>query len=126
MEIVTEHPIIPGALHALIAKKSSGSVLLHYAVVKDLVSRDKATIGIEYQSTGDTVAELRGITAYLKGKWEIEDVLVVRRIGALQIGDVISLIAVSSPNSEAAFASCQHGIGCLKKMSTIRKKERYS
>jgi molybdopterin synthase catalytic subunit len=125
MEIVTEHPIVPGAMHSLIAQKCSGSVVLHYAVVKIQQSLDKVTTGIEYQSAGDTVAELKEISAELKGKWELEDVLLVRRTGTLGIGDIISLIAVSSPNSSDAFASCQHGISRLRKMATIRKNEMY-
>ena len=54
-----------------------------------------------------------------------EDVLLIRRIGRLGIGDIISLVAASSPNSEDAFASCRHGISRLKKMTTIRKNEIY-
>jgi len=125
MEIITDHPIVPGAMHALIGQKRSGSVVFHYAVVKEQQSQEKATIGIEYGTAGDSVAELQGIAAELKGKWDLEDVLLVRRIGSLRVGDIISLIAVSSPNSADAFASCQYGIGRLRKMSTIRKNEMY-
>ena len=125
MEIITDHPIVPGAMHALIAKKASGSIVFHYSVVKEQPNSNKAATGVEYQVAGDAVAELQDITADLEGEWEIEDVLVVKRIGTLQIGDIISLIAVSSPNSEDAFASCQYGISCLRKMSTIRKNAKY-
>jgi molybdopterin synthase catalytic subunit len=125
MEMLTEHPINPGSLHALIAKRSSGAVVFHYAVVKGQQNQDKATIGIEYRTAGDSVAEMQDIAADLKCRWEIEDVLVVRRVGTLLLSDIICLIAVSSPNSADAFACCQYGIGSLKQMSTIRKSEIY-
>jgi molybdopterin synthase catalytic subunit len=125
MEIVTEHPIVPDAMHSLIAKRNSGSLLFHYAVVKEQQNQDKATVGIEYQSAGNVEAEMRDIVAFLKVKWKIEDVLVVRRLGALKIGDIISLIAVSAPSSDDAFDCCKYGIFCLKKMATIRKNELY-
>jgi molybdopterin synthase catalytic subunit len=41
----------------------------------------------------------------------------------VEVGGIISLVAVSSPSSEDAFAACRFGIGRLKKMSTIGKKE---
>ena len=125
MELISENPINPTAMYDLVAKNSSGSVVFHYAVVKEQQSHDKATIGIEYQSAGDTEAELRGIAAELKQGWQLEDVLLVRRTGTLQVGDIISLIAASSPNSEDAFASCRHGISLMKKMAAIRKNEMY-
>jgi molybdopterin synthase catalytic subunit len=42
------------------------------------------------------------------------------------VGEIISLVAVSSPSSEAAFAACGHGLACLKQMPTIIKTEIYS
>ncbi|CAG0981879.1 partial molybdopterin synthase catalytic subunit, partial [Anaerolineae bacterium] len=42
----------------------------------------------------------------------------------LHVGDIISLVAASSPNSEDAFAACRHGIARLKKMTTVCKRER--
>jgi molybdopterin synthase catalytic subunit len=39
------------------------------------------------------------------------------------VGEIISLVAVSSPSSEDAFAACRFGIGRLKKMGSIAKRE---
>ena len=58
-------------------------------------------------------------------RWKIEDVLLVRRIGMLDIGDIISLIAVSSPDSNDAFEACRYGLGRFKKMMTLKKTERF-
>ena len=68
----------------------------------------------------------RKIIANQEEKWQIEDLLLIRRVGLLGIGDIISLVAVSSPNSEDAFAACRLGIRRLKKMVSIVKKELYT
>jgi molybdopterin synthase catalytic subunit len=68
---------------------------------------------------------LSEIAADIKQRWNIEDVLLVRRIGTLEVGDIISLIAVSSPVSTDAFDACRHGLERLKKMSTLKKTERF-
>jgi molybdopterin synthase catalytic subunit len=49
----------------------------------------------------------------------------VRRIGILDIGDIISLIAVSSPVSNDAFEACRYGLEKFKKMSSLKKTERF-
>lgn len=126
MVTISHGPVDPAAAYHLIAKGHAGSVVFHYAVVKEQNGRGGVTTGIEYQTDGDTEAELEEIAAELKDKWAIEDVLLIRRVGCLGIGDIISLVAVSSPNSEDAFASCRHGISRLKKMATIKKSEIFS
>ncbi len=123
--MLTHEPIDPAAVYDLIAKKSAGSVVFHYAVVKEQSGGSGVTSCIEYAAAGDTTAELAAIAAELKEKWTIEDVILIRRSGCLGIGDIISLVAASSPNSEDAFAACRHGIARLKKMTTIRKTETY-
>lgn len=122
MEMVTEAPLEPGKLFEKILKDGSGSVIFHYAVVKGQAG-DKESAGIRFDRNGDVEAELAGITADLKGRWDIDDVLLVRRIGTLKVDDLISLVAVSSPASNDAFEACQFGLRRLKKMSSLKKTE---
>ena len=122
MEMVTEAPLDPGKLFEKIRKNGSGSVLFHYAVVKSQAG-DKASSGIRFERGGDVEAELAGIAADVRGRWNIDDVLLVRRIGTLKVGDVISLVAVSSPASNDAFEACRFGLERLKKMVSLKKTE---
>lgn len=120
---VTSNPINPSELYDVIGKHRSGSVVFHYAVVKEATDGDRPTTCIDYRSTGDTEGELTQIAAGLREQWLLEDVLLIRRTGRLYVGDIISLVATSSPNSADAFAACQEGIARLKKMTTIAKDE---
>lgn len=126
MVMVSDEPINPSEAYGLIEKKVSGSVVLHYAVVKENMGVERLTTCIDYRSEGDTEGELAGIADDLKSKWNLEDVLLVRRTGCLDVGDIISLVAASAPNSEDAFEACKYGISRMKKMSTIKKQEMYS
>ena len=123
MVIVAEQPINPSQAYDLIAKVRSGSVVLHYAVVKEDSGSGSATSCIDYQGNGNVKAELAAISADLRERWKLEDVLLIRRIGCLGVGEIISLVAASSPNSEDAFEACKFGISRLKKMTTIKKSE---
>jgi molybdopterin synthase catalytic subunit len=123
---ISSIPINPSEAYDLIGKNVSGSVVLHYAVVKESNDSERSTTCIDYQANDETEGELEAIAAELLGKWTLEDVLLVRRTGCLRVGEIISLVAASSPNSEDAFAACKHGIARLKKMATIRKTEKYA
>jgi molybdopterin synthase catalytic subunit len=88
-------------------------------------TENKTTNSIEYCANGDVNEELRTISDEIRAKWKIEDVLIIRRLGQLNIGDIISLVAVSSPHRQEAFDTCRYGVERLKKMSTITKKETF-
>lgn len=120
---IVEEPIHPGVIYDLLSKDRAGSVLLHYAVVKETPHNQAATTGVNYQRRGDMEEEMQAIAEHLQDKWELDDVLLIRRLGCLKAGEIISLIAASSPNSADVFAACQHGISHLKKMKTFCKVE---
>lgn len=125
MVSLVESPIDPATVYNSICSAYSGSVVLHYAVVKRHAGSGKPTTAIEYRTQGDAVVELEEIAGDLARRWQLEDVLLIRRTGRLAVGDIISLVAASSPNSEDAFEACKFGITRLKKMSTIAKSEMF-
>ena len=118
--------IDPKRVYEMIGKDAAGSVLFHFAVAKAMGAKHGITTHIDYQTNGDVKGNLKDIETELKEKWGLTDVLLLRRQGMVAVGEIISLVAVSSPGSEAAFAACHHGIACLKKMPTIIKTEIYS
>jgi|SRR6185369_1142235 len=120
---VTKKPIDPLEAYGRISKNRAGSVVFHYAVVKELKGDGGVTNSIEYHAATGAEVELAAISAELQEKWKIEDLLLIRRVGCLGVGDIISLVAVNSPNSEDAFAACKEGINRLKKMTTFKKQE---
>lgn len=123
MIIVTQDPIDTREAYDLMAKERSGSVVLHYAVVKENNDPARPTVAIDYRANGDVAAELAGIANDLRARFSVEDVLLIRRTARVGVGEVISLVAASSANSEDAFEACRSGIARLKKMTTIAKTE---
>jgi molybdopterin synthase catalytic subunit len=125
MEIVTNKPINPDEAYRLIDSGNGGSVVFHFAVVRGTTG-DKQTSIVEFQpakSDIETKEELHQISEEIRKKWEIDDVLIIRAMGKLCVGDVMSLVAVSSPRSMAAFEASHYGVDRLKEMKTIKKQE---
>jgi molybdopterin synthase catalytic subunit len=125
MVLVTHDPIDPAMSYDSISSAFSGSVVFHYAVVKQKTGSDILTTSVEYKAKENAIEEMEGIVRELKTRWELEDMLMIRRTGCLAVGEIISLVAASSPNSEDAFEACKCGISQLKKMVTISKIENY-
>lgn len=120
---ISSDPIDPAKAYDLITANGAGSVVLHYAIVKPQMGACGTTAYIDYATSGDAEAELREIADNLATQFSVKDVLLVRRTGRLGLGEIISLVAASSPNSEDAFETCKLGITLLKKMKTIVKIE---
>ena len=125
MEIVSDEPIDPSKVYDLIGKDCSGSIVLHFASVRPKTS-GKTTSSIEYCADGDVAEELRNISRDIREKWNVEDVLIVRRVGKLNVGDIISLVAVSAAHRQDGFDGCRYGVERLKKMTTIIKNETFA
>ncbi len=118
---LVESPFDPAAVYNSICSAFSGSVVFHYAVVKKQACSGNSTTLIEYKATGDAIQEMEIIASELERFWRLEDVLLIRRIGRLAVGDIISLVAASSPNSNDTFDACKFGLIRLRRMTTIIK-----
>ena len=123
MVIITSEPIDPSKTYDLISPGAAGSIVFHYAVVKPMQGDGGTTCYIDYATQGDAEAELEGIASQLAATFTLSDTLLIRRTGRLGLGEIISLAAASSPNSEDAFEACKLGISRLRKMKSIVKKE---
>ena len=79
---------------------------------------------LEFSSyDGMAVKEMRKIAEAALEVHGLKKVALYHRKGALAIGDVAVIVAVSSPHREAAFAGCAYVIDELKKHVPIWKKE---
>jgi molybdopterin synthase catalytic subunit len=128
MQYVTEAPIVLEETIKQLQSKGSGSLVFHYAIVKSLADDEavKSTTAIRFEKAGDTEAELTQISYDIREKWSVDDVLLVRRTGVLNVDDIISLVAISASRSNDAFEACRYGLQRIKKMSTIKKQEIYA
>jgi len=119
---ITDCAINLNAVSGRIKKEISGSLVIHYAIVRSTES-GKKTSSIRFEPEGDAEEEMRELERSLRLKWPVEDVLLIRRIGKLSIGEVISVAAASAEHRESAFGLCQEAVNCFKKMKTFKKKE---
>ena len=70
-----------------------------------------------------TERHLASIADEAKRRWQLDDVLVVHRVGDVVPGDAIVLVAVWSGHRAHAFESCRHIMEDLKSKAPFWKKE---
>ncbi len=69
------------------------------------------------------VADLRRIATELSSEKGIGGITIVHRIGTINVGEVVVVVAVSSPHRKEAFEVCQSIIDRLKQTTPIWKQE---
>jgi molybdopterin synthase catalytic subunit len=87
-------------------------------------SHGRTTKYLEYEAYEPmALAKMREIGAQLHEKFAIHRVVMVHRLGRLEIGETSVFIAVSAPHRAAAFDACRYAIDVLKRTVPIWKKE---
>lgn len=87
-------------------------------------SHGRTTLYLEYEAyEAMALAKMNEIAAEAHERFAIDRVVMVHRLGRLEIGETSVYIAVSAAHRGAAFDACRYAIDTLKKTVPIWKKE---
>lgn len=121
---VTEALVSPQFLLDCLETNFSGSIVMHLGIVRP-DSNGRKVVSIEYEADINAAErELLHITNGIRAKWKIQDIALCRRIGRLDLGDVILMVAIASPHRKEAFEACEYAVECMRSMKSVKKKER--
>jgi len=120
---VTEASVSPQLLLDSLNTDSSGSIVTHLGIVRP-DSSGRKVLSIEYEAdVNASERELSNIANEILTKWGIQDIALYRRVGKLNLGDVILIAAVGAPHRKEAFEACNYAVECMRNMKSVRKKE---
>lgn len=100
-----------------------GAIASFVGTMRDFNEGDSVQAMVLEHYPGMTEKHLRAISVEAKKRWDILDTLIVHRVGELQPGDPIVLVAVWSAHRAAAFDACRYLIEELKSHAPFWKKE---
>ena len=100
-----------------------GAVVTFVGTVRDMNDGSGVTEMELEHYPGMTEKSLEEILEQARARWQILDVLVIHRIGALKPLDQIVLVAVTSAHRGEAFAACEFVMDYLKTQAPFWKKE---
>jgi molybdopterin synthase catalytic subunit len=104
---------------------ADGAVVVFDGIVRNN-SRGRETLYLVYEAYEEmALAQMRDICAQMRAKFAIDRILMLHRLGRLEIGETSVLIAVSSAHRAAAFDACRYAIDTFKRIVPIWKKEHF-
>jgi molybdopterin synthase catalytic subunit/molybdopterin converting factor small subunit len=122
---LTREPISTDALVAAAKQGSDGAVVVFDGIVRDN-TRGRRTLYLDYEAYEEMAAkQIAELAAQAIERFGVRAVMLVHRLGRLQIGESSVLIVVACAHRGAAFDACRWLIDTLKKTVPIWKKETF-
>ena len=116
-------PIDMPALARYVRAPEDGAIVTFDGFVRNQ-SHNRPTLYLDYEAYESmALTKMQEIAAQLHEEFAIHRVVIVHRLGRLEIGETSVFIAVSAPHRGAAFDACRFAIDTLKRTVPIWKKE---
>jgi molybdopterin synthase catalytic subunit len=126
VRISDARPSVDEAL-AAVADPSAGGTCVFIGTVRDHSGGGDAVEALTYEAWDQLAAERLGeIASAIHARWQVCRVALLHATGALAIGDVSVVVAVSAAHRAEAFEACRFGIEELKRDVPIWKKESFA
>lgn len=123
---LVEAPIRVAELAALAQSPHDGAVVTFDGIVRDN-SKGRRTLFLEYEAyPAMALRKMREICREMRRQFSLDRIILVHRLGRLEIGETSVLIVVSAPHRAAAFDACRFAIETLKRSVPIWKKEHFA
>jgi molybdopterin synthase catalytic subunit len=121
---ITPDPISADDVIARLADPAVGAIATFVGVVRGETDGRK-TLHLEYEAYPEMAkATLAQIGDEVRERWpSIREVAIVHRVGQLEIGEVVTVIAVSAAHRPEVFEALRYAIDRLKEIAPIWKKE---
>lgn len=124
---VTDDPVDPTALLALVGSRRAGAVASFVGQVRDHDREASGEVtGIEYTRHPDADAVMTRIVGRVTAQLDPGDealVAAAHRVGRLAVGDVALAVCVATPHRAPAFALCAQIVEAIKAELPIWKRQ---
>jgi len=123
---LTRYPIDYYALTEQVRRQDCGAVVTFLGTVRDLTG-ERVTVALDYEAyPGMAEKKMAEIEAETRTRWPVGALMMIHRLGHLEVGEVSVAVAVSCPHRAQAFEACRYAIDRLKELVPIWKKENWA
>lgn len=120
-EIIDYH-----ALTEQVRRNECGAVVTFLGTVREMTD-GRQTVALDYEAYSVMAqSKMAEVEAETRQRWPVGDMMMVHRLGHLQLGDISVAVAVSCPHRAQAFEACRYAIDRLKEVVPIWKKENWA
>jgi molybdopterin synthase catalytic subunit len=123
---LTRERIDAEKLVAAAKKGEDGAVVVFDGIVRNN-TRGRRTLHLDYEAYEEmALKQMSGLAEQALERFGVRQVVVVHRLGRLEVGETSVLIVVASAHRGAAFEACRWVIDTLKKTVPIWKRETFA
>jgi molybdopterin synthase catalytic subunit len=120
---ITRDPLDPRRLMEFVRRDEAGAVALFQGVVRN-ENLGRRVLRLEYDAYPEMAArKMREVAEEVRTRWPVNEIGIVHRIGRLEVGETVLLVAVSSAHRREAFEACQYAVDRIKEIVPVWKKE---
>jgi molybdopterin synthase catalytic subunit len=123
---LTHESIDYHTLTELVRRNHCGAVVTFLGTVRDL-TEGRVTAALDYEAyPGMAEKKMAEIEQETRARWPVGEIVMMHRLGHLDVGEVSVAVAVSCPHRGEAFEACRYAIDRLKELVPIWKKENWA
>jgi molybdopterin synthase catalytic subunit len=118
----TENPIHPELVVSRMRGDGSGATVTFIGSLRGTSSDGGTVLHANCDLDRETAErQLRGIGKAIRARWGLEDVSICHRLGRIEVGDAIAVVAIAAPHRQEAFEACQYAIDRFKEFMPLRE-----
>lgn len=123
---LTREPIDTAAALQRVTSPKAGAVVLFLGTVRELTG-DRVTASLDYDCYPEMAEKkLAELEAEARRRWPVTELVLIHRLGHMDLTDASVAVAVSTPHRQDAFEAGKWLIDTLKEVVPIWKKENYA
>ncbi len=120
---ITDATLNANEIIAQVLRDDLGGIDIFIGTVRNQ-TKGKKVVRLEYEAYRPmALSEMNKIANQVREKWPQSSIAIHHRIGILNTGEAVVVIAVATPHRQQAFEACKYAIDTLKETVPIWKKE---
>ena len=109
-----------------IKRGEDGAVVVFEGIVRNH-TRNRNTLFLDYEAYEPmALNQMNALAEKVLASYKVREIVIIHRLGRLEIGETSVLIVVASAHRAAAFDACRFAIDTLKRTVPIWKKEHFT
>jgi molybdopterin synthase catalytic subunit len=123
---ITSNPIVYDSVISSVERDENGAIVVFVGSVRDISNDGKKVSFLEINRDCSNAEErLYDIASEVRGRWNLEDIAISRRVGKLKVGELALVVAVSAVHRQEAFEACQYAVDMIKQGGVTSERDLY-
>jgi len=113
---ITSNPIEPDPIVSDMRTDDCGAVISFIGTVRSKSNQGELVTALQIEPSDENAeTKLSEIEKEIRQRWPIHNIVIYRRIGKLQVGEIALVVSVAAIHRQEAFQACEYAVDMIKK-----------